>query len=486
MPSPAPRPNILFLVPEDMGLQLGCYGDPCARTPNIDLLASEGVRFTQATVPYSVCSPSRACALTGLYPHQNGHIGLATHCFELYRPDTPNIVTHLQSGGYRAGIVGKLHVNPESAFPFDYAAIPDANFNRSTPMSEYISSAREFWGQSDEQPWYLTVNFPDAHLPFVRQADGSPADPHNADQVALPDWVGHESPRLLEETANYYNCISRLDEGIGDLLAALKADGHDENTLIVFMCDHGPQFPRGKGTVYQGGLRVPLIIRGPGVKAPGSVCDELVSNVDQLPTALQAAGLPIPEELPGRPLQPLLGGEAQDDWGGYQFAMTTGSFPNNCFIQESYRLGPWKLIWSPPQGTINPIASSYLDSNHFVTVPTRFTDEERAALSPEIEALYQHWENPPEYSLYNLEDDPREWHDLAADPQHAETLQRLKDAFHQFQKETRDPFLDPTNCEAYITEQIDYLDWRYKTTPDFHWKHVDAFREWREARSHPG
>lgn len=483
MPTPASRPNILFLVPEDMGLQLGCYGDPHTRTPNIDQLASEGVRFTQATVPYSVCSPSRACALTGLYPHQNGHIGLATHCFELYQPDIPNIVTHLQSGGYRAGIVGKLHINPESAFPFDYSAIPDPNFSRGTPMSEYIDSAREFWGQGDDQPWYLTVNFPDAHLPFVRIADGSPDNPVNGDQVALPDWVGHESPRLLEETANYYNCISRLDEGIGDLLAALKADGHAENTLVVFMCDHGPQFPRGKGTVYQGGLRVPLIIRGPGVTAPGSVCDELVSNVDQLPTALHASGLPIPDDLPGRPLQPLLDGQSHDDWGGYQFAMTTGSFPNNCFIQESYRLGLWKLIWSPPQGHINHIASSYLDSNHIVTLPTRFTDDERAALSPEIEAIYKHWENPPEYSLYNLAADPKEWHDLASDIQHADDLKRLIEAFKKFQRDTSDPFLDPANRDAYSAEQADYLDWRYKTTPNFKWEYVDAFREWREKQT---
>lgn len=481
MPPTPDRPNILFIVPEDMGQQLGCYGDPHARTPNIDQLARDGVRFTQATVPYSVCSPSRACALTGLYPHQNGHIGLATHCFELYDESGPNIVTHLQSGGYRTGIVGKVHVNPESALPFDYEAIPEPNFNRKTPMEAYIDSSREFWSASGDKPWFLSVNFPEAHLPFVRTADGRPAVPHNGDEVTLPNWVGTESPRLLAETANYYNCIARLDEWVGELLSSLEKDGHAENTLVVFMCDHGPQFPRGKGTVFEGGLRVPLIIRGPGVTAPGSVRDELVSNVDQLPTALKAAGLPIPDELPGRPLQPLLGGPPAEEWGGYQFAMTTGSFPNNCFIQESLRIGPWKLIWSPPQGHINHIASSYLDSNHIVKVPTRFDDEERAALPSEIEAIYKHWENPPEYSLYNLEDDPREWNDLAADPQYAEPLKEMIEALQKFQRDTADPFLDPANRQAYSDEQVDYLDWRYKTTPNFKWAYVDAFREWRDS-----
>ena len=249
------------------------------------------------------------------------------------------------------------------------------------------------------------------------------------------------------------------------------------------MCDHGPQFPRGKGTVYQGGLRVPLIISGPGVSAPGSVRDELVSNIDQLPTALHAAGLPIPEELPGRPLQTLLDGQPHEDWGGFQFGMTTGSFPQNTYLQESYRIGPWKLIWTPPQTGSNPIAASYLDPDHVVTVPTGFYHNEITSFSPEVLAGYRRWENPPEYSLFNLEEDPDEWHDLAPDPQHATTLRRLQDAFHQFQKETRDPFIDPANRDAFITEQRDFYDWRYKTTPNFKWDYVDAFKKWRDLRA---
>ncbi|MCF7687795.1 MAG: sulfatase [Cephaloticoccus sp.] len=480
--NPASRPNILFLVPEDMGLQLGCYGDPHARTPNIDELARHGVRFSQATTPYSICSPSRACALTGLYPHQNGHIGLATHCFELYRPDTPNIITHLRAGGYRTGIVGKLHVNPESAFPFDYHAIPGANFDRKTPMEAYVDSARKFWSEAKGQPWFLSVNFPDAHLPFVRTVDGRPAHPQTAEEVKLPSWVGADSPRLREETANYYNCIARVDAWIGHILAALKNDGQAENTMVIFMCDHGPQFPRGKGTVYQGAIQVPLIMRGPGVATPGSVRHELVSNVDLLPTVLQAARLSLPERLPGRPLQPLLAAAPPTDWGGFQFAMTTGSFPQNCFIQESFRLDRWKLIWTPPQPRPNNIAASYLDPKHFVTVPTGLDAGERAALSPMVAAAYLQWEYPPEYLLYDLADDPDEWHDLAQDPQHAGDLKRLVAAHHEFQHNTLDPFSDPANLKAFIREQADYFDWRYKTTPNFQWAHVAAFRQWRETR----
>ena len=124
------RPNILLIVSEDNGPEPGTYGDPCARTPNLDKLSAEGVRFDRAFVAQAGCSPSRASFLTGLYPHQNGQLGLATWGFRMYSEDTPNVVRSLKEAGYRTWLVGKLHVNPESAFPFDFKAIPTANFQR--------------------------------------------------------------------------------------------------------------------------------------------------------------------------------------------------------------------------------------------------------------------------------------------------------------------------------------------------------------------
>ncbi|MCB1103932.1 MAG: sulfatase [Opitutaceae bacterium] len=480
--STTPRPNILFIVPEDLGPQLGCYGDPVARTPRIDALARAGVCFTNASVPYSICSPSRACCLTGLYPQQNGHLGLATHNFEYYRPDTPNLVTRLQTAGYRTGIIGKLHVNPESAFPFDFTSLMhEANFKREVPMETYVNSARQFWRESDGQPWFLTVNFPDAHLPFVRQADGRPARLHNPDDVRLPSWVGVDSPRLREITADYYNCIARVDEWTGALLDALDAAGLADNTLVCFICDHGPQFARGKGTVYQAALHVPFIMRGPGVTV-GTVRDELVANVDLAPTVLTAAGLPLDDEFLGRSLQPLLAAAPAPDWPQEQFAVTTGSFPYNCFISESVRCGRWKLIWTPPQTGPNPIAGSYLHNGteRPFRVITALQTDEYAALPPAVAAAYARWENPPVYELYDLENDPDEWHDLAGDPRHAAIRDQLVARLQNFQRATRDPFADAANREAFIAEQQDYRDGRYQDVPDFKWAYVKRFRCWRE------
>ena len=128
--SAAERPNILLIVSEDNGPELGCYGDPSVKTPVLDGLAERGVRFENAYVPQAGCSQSRAALLTGLYPHQNGQIGLATWKFRMYREDTPNLVRQLKKAGYRTGILGKLHINPATAFPFDMKKISSANFSR--------------------------------------------------------------------------------------------------------------------------------------------------------------------------------------------------------------------------------------------------------------------------------------------------------------------------------------------------------------------
>ena len=139
----AEHPNILFIVSEDNGPELGCYGDRFARTPYLDQLAEDGILFRQAFVPQAGCSQSRASFLTGLYPHQHGQFGLATWGFRMYRADTPNLPRSLKEVGYRTGIIGKLHINPASAFPFDMHEIKSANFQR-TQLSDYARYAKDF------------------------------------------------------------------------------------------------------------------------------------------------------------------------------------------------------------------------------------------------------------------------------------------------------------------------------------------------------
>ncbi len=435
------RPNVLLILSQDYGPKLGCCDDPDARTPSLDRLAVAGGRFENAFVPYSVCSPSRACFRTGLYPHQNGQIGLATHKFAMYDADTPNLASILRVHGYRTGLIGKLHVNPEAAFPFDFRAIPSANFKREQSVADYAAEAARFFSDSTDSPWFLSVNFPDAHLPFLRQANGQPTHPQSADEVMPMPWVGVNSPRLREQVANYYNCLARLDHGVGLLLTELDRTEHTGNTIVFYFGDHGAQFPRGKGTVYEGALRVPLIVRWPQVAEPGQVREDLVSTVDLLPTVLRAARIDVPGNLPGYALQPLLTGSQPAQWPEYIFGFTTGSFPRACFVQHAIRDQRYKLISSPRPGTANLDAGTYLDEHHQHFVVSGATAEEQSSAPNFVQAAFIRWSHPPRYELYDLKEDPNEWYDLASDPAHDEVKTRLTKALRDLQERTGDPFL---------------------------------------------
>lgn len=475
-------PNILLIVSEDNGPELGCYGDPYARTPNLDRLAGQGARFERAFVPYSVCSPSRAVFLTGLYSHQNGQIGLATHKFALYDPQTPNAFTLLKAAGYRTGLIGKLHINPASAFPVDYRKITGANFGR-RKMEEYSDAAAAFFNASDE-PFFLSINYPDAHLPFHRQQFGRPKKPLTGDDVKPLPWVGLDSPRLREITADYYNCMERLDDGVGLLLNELESSGKADNTLIVYIGDHGAQFPRGKVSVYEGGLRIPFIIKWPGSETEfdsGIVRDQLVSTVDILPSFLAAAGQEIPENLPGIPLQHLFDASGTE-WRQYIYGFTSGSYPLAFQLRWSIRDDRYKLILNLLPGEQNLGSRMYLDPTFPVKIDSRVTTKEQATASPQVAAALARFRLPPKFELFDLQDDPHEWNNLADDPEFAKVKQRLIEALAAFRTQTRDPFLDDRNITEFRRSQYAAHDLKYRRAKNFRWPYIDDFARWRRER----
>ena len=208
-------PNILLIVSEDTGTQLSCYGDPVVKTPHLDGLASRGARFAAAYVSQAGCSPSRASIFTGLYPHQNGQIGLATHKFRMYRDDFPNIPSLLRASGYRTGVIGKIHVNPEETFEWDFKERPEYNLFGKRDVAKVAELAGEFMSAADNRPFFLMVNYSDTHKPFLRQENGLPAKPFGPSDVKTLPFVGHDSPDTLQTVADYYNCVSRLDSGCG-------------------------------------------------------------------------------------------------------------------------------------------------------------------------------------------------------------------------------------------------------------------------------
>ncbi|MCP4783955.1 MAG: sulfatase [Fuerstiella sp.] len=444
----AERPNILLIVSEDNGPELGCYGEPFVQTPVLDRLAAGGVRFHNAYVPQAGCSQSRAAFLTGLYPHQNGQIGLATWKFRMYRQDTPNIVRSLKTAGYRTGIIGKLHVNPASAFPFDMQKIPSANFSRKK-LGDYAKHAEEFINASNES-FFLSVNYPDAHRPFIRQARGLPKNPLTGDDVRPLAYFGLDTPQLRDDTADYYNCMNRLDSLIGDLLTVLQQSGKADNTLIVYFGDHGADLLRGKRTSYEGGVRVPLIVQWPGRTASNMVRQELVSTLDLMPTLLEVAGAERVPDLPGRSLLPLLKTHVPDkvssQWRRYLFTEYHLHSAHNFYPQRTVRDERYKLIQNLQPGQNNP-GYAFTLNRFFADLPNTIK------VAPDhVRAAYHRTQAPPAYELYDLHSDPYEFRDLAAATEYLTVLAELKKQLAAWRIRTDDPLLIPENLHRLRAE----------------------------------
>mgnify|MGYP006116258029 FL=1 len=439
----AERPNILLIVSEDNGPELGCYGTPSVKTPVLDRLAGNGVRFHNAYVPQAGCSQSRAALLTGLYPHQNGQIGLATWKFRMYREDTPNLIRSLKQAGYRTGILGKLHINPATAFPFDMHEISSANFSRKK-LKDYAKKAGEFFA-AGKQPFFLSVNYPDAHRPLLTQVKGLPAEPLTASDVKPLAYFGLDTPELRADTANYYNCMSRLDSLIGDLLKTLEQSGKADNTLVIYLGDHGADLLRGKRTSYEGGTRIPLIVHWPGKTKPGHVSTQLVSTLDLMPTLLTVAHAAPVKNLPGQSLVPLLEGKSPS-WREYLFTEYHTHSGHNFYPQRTVRNHRYKLVRNLQAGKENP-GYEFTMKRFFSGLATSL----EKAPKP-IRESYRRMKTPHAFELYDLQQDPYEFQDLVSDPGHASILADLKQQLHDWRKKTQDPLLDKKNLERLAAE----------------------------------
>lgn len=471
------KPNILLIVSEDNGQDLGCYGVKDVTTPHLDQLAANGVRFNNAYTTYSVCSPSRSSIFTGLYPHQNGQMGLATHKFRMYK-SFKTMPVYLKEAGYRTGCLGKLHVNPEEAMPFDFHEIKESNFAKKN-LPEYAAKSASFINASKE-PFFLMVNYPDAHYPLIRQVEGMPAHPISGRDVSgtLP-YVGADTERLREVTADYYNSINRLDEAVGMLLDSLEASGKADNTLIIYLGDHGAQFSRGKTTNYEAALKIPLILHWPGQMKQGLVVkDALVSILDLLPTLLDVVGQSMPEELPGASLLSIAQDQQPDDWRQYLYADGLGSTSQYFFPRRSVRGAQYKLIYNLHAGKEDPMYTIYTDHT-YPQVISGTTREEIDQLSDSLKAVYERWRKPPPFELYDLQADPWEYHNLATDPAYQGELEKMKTVLFQWQKETEDPLADAVKL-AMFTAEVDsvnqhFPDYSYTKDAEFQWRYPDYF-----------
>lgn len=343
------RPNFLFITADDLNYDsVGVYGCPVPRsTPNIDQLASQGIRFQHAHVTIAVCQPSRSALMTGRYPHRNGACG-----FQPIREDVPTLTEQLHAAGYRNGIIGKEdHLAPRHKFCWDAyirTLEEEGGFGRSPEV--YYRHALQFMNEaeSEGQPFFLMANSHDPHRPFVgSDQEMSEFGRHTeagriyrSDEIEVPPFLP-DVPDVRKEVAQYYASVRRLDDTVGALLQALRDSGMEERTVVIFLSDNGMAFPFAKTNCYLNSTKTPWIMRWPGGIKPDTVDGEhMIAGIDLMPTVLEIAGAQPVEGLDGRSFLPVLRGEEQMGRDGVftVFHRTAGDkeYPMRCYQNRQF------------------------------------------------------------------------------------------------------------------------------------------------------
>lgn len=436
------RKNVLLLVADDLGKQLSCFGEKNIQTPNIDQLASEGTRFNYAFASTASCSGSRSVIYTGLHTHQNGQYGLASHRHHFVTFDeVESLPLLLNQSGHRTGILGKIHVGPEPVYPWEIRRESDTR-----DVSVIADQAQQFFQESleDERPFFLTIGFIDPHRDRTRGGFGNTDNfdsrvtkgAYKPENVEVPPFIT-DTPGARFEFAEYYNSIHRLDQGVGFVLKALKDAGLAESTLVIFISDNGPPFINSKTTLFDAGVRLPLIIRHPHITP--AVSDNMVSYVDILPTILDYvdhAGVVDPKQKRlGRSLLPSLGTNKlpgyDEVFGSHTFHEVTNYWPTRFVRDRRYKYHrnlAWRLDF--------PFAADLYGSLSWEDIRNS-TDSETMIGGRKLKDYF--FRAPEE--LYDLDNDPNELRNLVSIPEHAEALEILRSRLEKWQRRTEDPWL---------------------------------------------
>jgi N-sulfoglucosamine sulfohydrolase len=410
----AERPNIVWIVGEDMGPEVRCYGDPYARTPNIDKLAGEGAKFTRAFTHAPVCAPSRSGLITGRYPTSIGTHHMRS---KLLNPP-PTFTQRLRESGYYVSWPGKTDFN------FD---VPREAFDSTTNWRTRLPP----------QPFFAYINLGATHESQIRgtpaqfaknTAKLTSADRHDPAKAALPPYYP-DTPEIRRDWANYYDLVTAVDYQVREVLADLERLGVASNTVVFFFGDHGRGLPRGKRWVYDSGIHVPLIVRWPGAIPPATVRDDLVAFIDFAPTVLSMAGCAVPPDLQG---QIFLGPKRAPE-RKYVFAARDR-------MDETYdrircvRDNRFKYIRN-----FHPELPYAQRIDYMEEMPTTRVWREWNAEGKlnNVQKLWFAGNKPPE-EFYDLQRDPHEIHNLTASAAHREKLNELRAALDQWIVETAD------------------------------------------------
>ncbi len=431
------RPNLVFIIADDMGTEdCGAYGHPHIRTPNIDRLAREGMRFEHAFLTCSSCSPSRSSMITGRYPHSTG-------AEQLHWPlpkEQVTFVEKLKAAGYWTAQAGKWHLGDAIKDRFDvvhegssaaFQLSADARGKAAKMKADVDESGCAGWiptmrERPKDKPFFLWLASFDPHRDYEENIIPRP---HRAEDIVVPPFLP-DTPEVRKDLGLYYDEIARLDSYVGKVLDELAAQGVADNTFVLFTSDNGRPFPRCKTTVYDSGIQTPLIARWPGKIKPGSTSASLISSVDYAPTFLELAGLKAGPTFQGKSFAPVLrnpqatirdyifGEHNWHDFEAHERAVRSAKFK---YIRNDYP----DLPGTPPADALRSLTSQAMRRLRDAGKLT--PDQMNCFIKPR-----------PAEELYDLQTDPNEFHNLATDPHQAGTLKQMRQALADWQLTTGD------------------------------------------------
>lgn len=409
------RPNFIIMIADDLGWNdVGCYGHAQIRTPSIDRLAAEGLKFTHAFLTCSSCSPTRCSIMTGRYPHSTG-------AAELHQPLPADQVVFpglLKAAGYYTASAGKWHLGPAAKADFDTVV-----GGGPSGCEKWVQTLRE---RPKDKPFFLWLASIDPHRAY--QPNTIP-DPHEAGDAVVPPFLP-DVPKTREDLGMYYDEITRMDGYIGQVLDELDRQGVASDTYVLFLSDNGRPFPRCKTTVYDSGIRTPFILRRQGYIEPKTTCDHLLSTIDIAPTVIELAGLAMSPTFQGKSFTSLLEKGAgpirehifaEHNWHDYQAHERAVRSKEYLYIRNALPnlpcTPPADAVRSPTFGAMRKLCDEgKLTAEQLGCFVVPRTAEE----------------------LYNVRLDPYQLLNVAEDPKYAGVLNRMRRACEEWATETAD------------------------------------------------
>jgi len=432
-PDTIAKPNIVLIISDDHGWRdSGCYGHPEVRTPNMDRLASEGMRFTHSFCASPLCSPSRAVIDTGLMPYRNGGHGFGFHI----HPGTKTIAHYFGEMGYQTANLGKFSKHPKKAFPYE---VSDDQWNPSDHDAGLVDAVDAFLKErNQDRPLFMQVNTADPHTPFMKNQD------YDLSSLTVPPHL-IDTIETREALADYYTSVENLDRTIGGVIDSLKKRGYADNTLVIYTTDHGPNFAFAKWCLYDEGIRAPFVAHWPGVVEPGTVTGAMISHADIMPTLIEAAGGTVPVGLDGQSFLDLLTGK-KTEHRTTVFASHTG---------QNRKYPEWKANWNPTRAIrtrthkyilnlnptrefVNHITGCKPDRMPICYQPFWDSWVELAKTDDTVKARVDQYRHRPQHELYDLRQDPFEKQNIAADPENADLLKSLQSELASWREQQGD------------------------------------------------